>query len=191
MDDLQPIVQAILDKIPQGVRLRQGVIDHVNTDGTVALTIGGDTTVIDHVMVLASAYLSAGDTVWIATDGRDLWVIGRLKTPADGWHEVGSAGEPAFSNSWVNYDIAVFRAAAFCKDALGFVHLRGVIKTGTVGTVAFTLPAGYRPAILEELVCISNGTIGRIEVDGTGTVKPGTPSNSAWVALDGITFGAG
>src|SRR5215212_3878566 len=33
----------------------------------------------------------------------------------------------------------------FGKDALGFVHLQGLIANGTDNAVAFTLPSGFRP----------------------------------------------
>ena len=54
---------------------------------------------------------------------------------------------PTLLNSWVNY-AGTFATVGYMKDTLGFVHLKGVIKTGTttIGTVLFTLPAGYRPA---------------------------------------------
>jgi S-layer homology domain len=59
-------------------------------------------------------------------------------------HLVGTAGEPPFENGWHNFDPG-YSQAGFFKDALGIVHLQGFI-TGTSGTTAFTLPAGYRPA---------------------------------------------
>jgi hypothetical protein len=56
---------------------------------------------------------------------------------------VGAAGQPAFTNSWVNFDSV--RPVGFYRH-LGRVYLTGVAKSGTVGAAIFTLPAGYRPA---------------------------------------------
>lgn len=63
------------------------------------------------------------------------------------WHVVGDAGEPAFTNSWVNVTSpSTYPPARFHRDALGRVHVEGAVKLGTTTTSAFTLPAGYRPS---------------------------------------------
>lgn len=49
---------------------------------------------------------------------------------------------PTLLNSWVNFG-GSFATVAYYRDAVGIVHLKGRMKTGTVGTIAFTLPAGY------------------------------------------------
>lgn len=99
---------------------------------------------------------------------------------------------PTFLNSWVNYGNP-WANAGYMKDSLGFVHLRGIIKSGTINTTAFTLPAGYRPATSnqDELFIVhSSGAIGRIDIKGDGTVLPVAGNNSD-VSLAGITFKAG
>jgi hypothetical protein len=96
----------------------------------------------------------------------------------------------SFGNSWVNYG-APHGDAAYCKDGHGFVHLRGVIKDGTVGSSAFTLPSDFRPASQILQGAISNGAIGRVDIGTDGTVSPLLPSNNTWVSLDGIAFYAG
>ena len=65
----------------------------------------------------------------------------------ENWHEIGATGEPAFQNSWANEGSAGNETAAFRKDGLDRLYLKGYIDTGTIadGTVIFTLPAGYRP----------------------------------------------
>ncbi len=62
----------------------------------------------------------------------------------ENWHIVGGTGEPAFENSWVNFgsDEPVLK---FKKDAYGWIHIEGTIKSGVVGIRIFTLPAGYIP----------------------------------------------
>lgn len=111
------------------------------------------------------------------------------KVAGEEWREVGAAGEPAFANSWVNYD-GSRESAAFYK--LGDrVYLKGVIKNGSaVNTTAFTLPVGYRPAKELWFAVMSNGAIGRLEVGADGAVRPATGS-TAHYTLDGVSFRVG
>ena len=103
--------------------------------------------------------------------------------------EIGAAGAPAFTNSWVNYGTG-YANAAYWKDPFGMVHLRGLIKSGTVGNAAFTMPPGYRPEVSHLFGTISNGAIGRVDVLTDGTVTPLSPSNNTWVSLEGMTYKA-
>lgn len=111
------------------------------------------------------------------------WVTG----PVEASRAIGGAGQPAFTNSWVNFG-STYYTAGFFKDALGYVHLRGLIKNGTVGISAFTLPVGYRPTGTMFFNVLSNGAAGAVEVAINGDVSPKTPSNNTYVSLDGITF---
>lgn len=95
----------------------------------------------------------------------------------EAWKEVGASGMPAFANAWVNFGGAE-ATAAFCKDALGWVHLKGLIKTGTINTAAFTLPVGYRPTKDERFAAQSNGLYGSLVVTSAGVVNPATGSNA-------------
>ncbi|HEX6904127.1 MAG TPA: hypothetical protein VF789_30735 [Thermoanaerobaculia bacterium] len=93
-----------------------------------------------------------------------------------------------FQNGWRNYG-GPFNNAAYMKDSLGFVHLRGLVKDG--GGTIFTLPEGYRPARQELFgVATRENTIGRIDVLVDGQVSM-TAGNKDWISLDGITFQAG
>jgi len=109
---------------------------------------------------------------------------------ADGVPHVGTGGEPALQNGWVNFGSGQ-ADAAFTKDATGVVHVRGVVKSGTVspttGTV-FTLPVGFRPtAIVYTSALTSDGnnvlTLGYAAVLANGEVRVGV-GNNAFVALD-------
>jgi S-layer homology domain len=60
-------------------------------------------------------------------------------------HLVGTAGEPPFQNGWNNLNPNANAEAGFFKDALGIVHLQGII-IGPSNLTAFTLPQAYRPA---------------------------------------------
>lgn len=94
---------------------------------------------------------------------------------------------PALEHSWVNYGEG-WLAARYVKDALGFVHLAGLIKSGEVNKSAFILPAGYRPTEKLLFGTVSKEAVGEVEVDSVGGVTPISPSTNAWVSLNGITF---
>ena len=114
-----------------------------------------------------------------------------IVTPApDDWHVVGDAGEPAFQNSWVNFDAGGTREVSFTKRN-GFVSLRGVMKSGTVNTTAFTLPAAYCHDEGGDIAfpVIAGGAFGFLVIGENGNVKLQTGSN-AYVFLYGVTFAA-
>lgn len=79
----------------------------------------------------------------------------------DGWHYIGTTGEPAFENDWG--ELAFAPLPAFRIREAGVVDLHGGFTGGDGGTVVFTLPEGYRP---------SAGTI----VLGVGLSDPATPA---------------
>lgn len=120
-------------------------------------------------------------------------VVTNLITPDLAWIEVGSGGSaPAFQNSWANYDAATFNSCAYRKDAMGYVHLRGLVKTGASATTIFTLPVGYRPARqqLVSTVAYTTGMIlGRIDIFPNGNVGgAGSVTGNTYTTLDNITF---
>jgi hypothetical protein len=96
-----------------------------------------------------------------------------------------------FTNSWTNFDTASFNAAGYTIDAYGRVTLRGLIRSGTINSPAFTLQAGYRPPKMVMFPCAtsSNNTsvLGelRIGTDGAVTVVSG---GNGYVSLEGMNF---
>ena len=152
---------------------------------------------------LASTVLGMADWRIAEDDSKNLCL--QYRTPPNSWATVASftsngqiaqqawnavVGGVGFQNSWTTFGAGTL-AAAFYKDANGIVHVRGSIKSGAVGTVAFTLPSGYRPsANLYAAVTSNNGSwiTGTVLVDSSGNVTPQTGCNSALVSLDGITF---
>ncbi|KYG65693.1 hypothetical protein AZI86_01050 [Bdellovibrio bacteriovorus] len=111
------------------------------------------------------------------------------------WNEVGASGgftleswqTPTLQNGWVNYENA-FNPVGYYKDPFGRVHIRGLVKSGTLSACIFTLPVGYRPANRELFDQIINAnTQGRIDVTSDGCVLAYS-SSSTWSALDGISF---
>lgn len=90
------------------------------------------------------------------------------------------------TNSWANYGNGHY-VTGYYKDSLGWVHLKGVIQNGTIGSSAFTLPEGYRPEAIAMFPAIANGNIIRVDVSNAdGTVKIYT--SNTLVSLNGISF---
>ena len=142
--------------------------------------------------------LYVGKTTGLTGSG-DVDIAGKLNVDGTLTATCGIVGEAwinvaAFSNSWVAFG-GTYAPPGYWKDALGIVHLRGMIKSGTVNTTAFTLPTGYKPqyAIVRSQVA-SNGTTeaaSRVDVAADGTVIPRVPAGyNSYVSLDGISFRA-
>ncbi len=94
---------------------------------------------------------------------------------------------PTLLNSWANYGSG-YSTAGYYKDAMGIVHLRGVVASGS--STIFTLPAGYRPefnGMFSTVTGLLN--LGRIDVMSNGNVVFVAGSN-IYASLDGITFRA-
>lgn len=99
-------------------------------------------------------------------------------------------------NSWVNMDST--RKVRYWKDVFGSVHLSGAIKTGTLGTVAFTLPTGFIPDFIDGTdgaffaVAASNTPteVGIVQIQPDGDVIPLVGKNTAY-GLYGISFKSG
>ncbi len=101
---------------------------------------------------------------------------------------------PTLSSDWSNVG-SQWATAGFTKDAMGFVHFRGLVKRAVAGTQTqiFTLPAGYRPAAtLVFPVRCGDNTMCFLQVFQNGNVEYGggadanSPSYS--LTLDGIVF---
>jgi hypothetical protein len=103
--------------------------------------------------------------------------------PTGGWIT------PVLVNSWVNFDSG-FAPVGFRMHPGSLVEVRGLMKSGSMNAVAFTLPAGYRPdhRLLFPAVGGDNGTA-RCDVAPDGSVVPITGSN-AYLTLDAIRFTA-
>jgi hypothetical protein len=97
------------------------------------------------------------------------------------------------SGTWQRFD-TTYNPPEYFRDSQGIVHLRGLIKGGTVGYqndagLAFTLPQGFRPQNRELFIVISNDAIGRVDITSAGRVVV-MSGNTAWVSLDNIRFRA-
>lgn len=93
----------------------------------------------------------------------------------------------SFSNSWVNEGSGTYSDAGYMKIDSDVVMFRGVIKSGTIGLAAFTLPTGYRPVKERILPAVANGAFAEVRVKTDGTVVPNVGSNTRF-SLDGLVF---
>lgn len=95
------------------------------------------------------------------------------------------AGDGRFQGTWVNFG-GIEPVAKFRVDD-GWVELGGAIKSGVLGTTAFTLPVGYRPPFAKRFAVNSAGAYGMVYVTSAGLVQPFV-GNVAAVDLDNIAF---
>lgn len=93
-----------------------------------------------------------------------------------------------FENSWVDYGSG-FEPCAYRKIG-DEVFLKGLMKSGTVGASAFTLPPGYRPAA-SNIFAIQATEVGkRIDIGVTGAVIIAAGATNSYVSISGISFPA-
>jgi hypothetical protein len=130
---------------------------------------------------------------------------------SEAYREIGTAGNPSFGAGCTNAVASgtpdVFEKAAFYKDLEGVVHLRGVIECDPSNTdpntsIAFQLPAGYRPRngrlqVFPNAVGTSSGSplfiIAGAGIPAVGTtVIPdgGVAVSDGNTSLDGTSFRA-
>ena len=94
-------------------------------------------------------------------------------------------------NSWVAYNVAN-NAPQYMIDNNKFVHLRGILKSGSpVSADMFSLPQGFRPAFGEVFAGAASGGFCGISVDADGDVRAYTGGSATYTSIDGITFEGG
>jgi hypothetical protein len=107
---------------------------------------------------------------------------------SEGWHEVGAPGEPAYQNGWTHGGLSTDSTAAFFKDPLGIVHLKGVLHSNTGSLTAFTLPAGYAPSQGLFLPAATTPGTATLTIEIDGSVKPLCSTAPCTVGIDGLSF---
>lgn len=113
---------------------------------------------------------------------RSLEAALRGPTSADDtdWTAPGS-----YANGWVQYD-TVNQPVRYRRIG-GIVYLAGTLKDGTLGSTAYTLPSGFRPARQLLIVTSANNAYALLLVNADGTVMPYSGSN-VWFATDTARF---
>lgn len=172
-------------------------VDATNTDAAVVAAVAASHAA---VTVAGAPLTLSGQQVTFNYDTNDFQLSGnnlQVKSSRfalvaqEAWNEIGAVEKPAFGAGWSNYDGTAWNTAAYYKDTIGVVHLKGLVKHATTGLgTVFTLPAGYRPA-LKAVFCVyvGNPGAGRIDIYGDGTVTV-VYGNATYVSLEGITFRA-
>lgn len=112
-------------------------------------------------------------TKQLLISGETALFLERTVTVPSDWTAVS-----VFANSWVNYDTATNPGAQYRMAVDGMVEIYGVIRSGTVGSAAFTLPAAYRPAQRVNFACVANSLFGLVYVDNNGEVVPAVGTNT-------------
>ena len=96
---------------------------------------------------------------------------------------------PALINSWVYYGSGGYETVGFRKNGFREVRLKGSLKSGSNGTVAFVLPPGYIPGATGQYAAASASQDGAVVViDTSGNVSPFGTGVGTYVSLAGITF---
>jgi hypothetical protein len=98
----------------------------------------------------------------------------------------------ALVSAWAPYGSG-YNPPSYAKDALGIVHLRGLVKgTPVPGMMVATMPVGFRPAfnVEEPMACGGNETC-TVVFKPTGEVifEMNHPA-AYWLSFDGLTFEA-
>lgn len=93
-------------------------------------------------------------------------------------------------NSWANYHVDYYNAG-YMKDSNGFVHLRGIVKNGTItsGTSILQLPIGYRPSKKCVFSSIAyNSALCTLIIFNDGYLNISNVPNNTWLTLENISF---
>lgn len=110
-----------------------------------------------------------------------------LDNANEGWVQV--AGGVGFAGAWTNYGGSTWATAAYYKDAFDRVHLRGMVKSGSIPGPIFYLPAAYRPPKSKLFACMtSSEVIGRVDIGYVDGAVYAFSGNNGYVSLDGISF---
>ncbi|NTX59568.1 fibronectin type III domain-containing protein [Myxococcus sp. CA051A] len=88
---------------------------------------------------------------------------------------------------WANVG-APEQAAMYSKGLGEEVALEGAIRSGTIGGIAFYVPAGYRPSANIRCVTAAANGFARIRIEPTGAVIVESAPDSTRVHLDGARF---
>lgn len=111
---------------------------------------------------------------------------GSSSVPMEAWRNVGASGQPAFLNAWAAYGQGN-ALPSFRKDPTGKVELRGLLSSGTNGTNAFVLPAGYRPAATLHFASQHATGTTFVRVDNAGGVFIAGGAGN-WVDISTVEF---
>ena len=96
-------------------------------------------------------------------------------------------------NSWVQTSTIEARLPTFSKDIFGWVHIRGVISSGTTtdGTTIATIPhLEYRPEVVEIITMVEDAGSGNahLHINPDGTLDIYGVTGSAEISINGCFY---
>lgn len=136
----------------------------------------GNGTVTNTGTLTATALVAGNGSADVKTPYASLTIDGTGLMTFGGTAKIALASWTAPSlNVWTNFGSGNV-PAGYLIDALGFVHIQGIITGGTTttGFTIFTLPVGYRPTSLQIFaapVASGSGLVALFTVDTSGNVK--------------------
>ena len=98
--------------------------------------------------------------------------------------------KPAWGAGWQDYTgaIGTYQTAAYKKDPLNRVHLRGLVERASgAATTIMVLPIGHRPAKQKVFVVFGSSGVGRVDVHSDGVVEYSS-GGVTFLSLEGISF---
>lgn len=163
-----------------------------NSDGKLALALLPDTTnnYWQYPKIRVGAWVghtevtTAQLTGWTMTRAANLtgYTVKQYPDQKFGWNY------PTLVNGWANY--ANGYTPARYRKVNQTVFVQGLIRSGAQGTVAFTLPEGFRPAGGTLIFGVnSDGASSRLDIDTAGNVFP-NGGGSGYFSLSGAQFSA-
>jgi len=125
-----------------------------------------------------AVYLNAGTNGWSSVAGIRFVPVGAAVV----WNSA------SYQSGWSSYG-GDFAPARYTKDEHGAISLDGLVSlaSGAVGTVIFTLPAGYRPQYRLILSVCNANSLSRVDIHPAGQVYLHVGVNG-WTSLAGISF---
>ena len=154
-----PVSASRMGNIETGIHNAAATADQglqiLTTTAKLALSLPAGSIVYDTTLLQLQIYTGSA---WVA-----LW-------DDTGWQV------PSYTNSWTNSDgPAAGGTAAGYRRQGQCVYMAGRIQTGTSGTAAFTLPAGFRPAAALYVPTVTTGSgiaVGVLTISSAGVVTP-------------------
>lgn len=113
----------------------------------------------------------------VTQDTQTVWIVANDPTPTwrvlAGWRGAWTL-VTAFQSGWTNFN-GGYQPARY-RQVGDQVFLEGLIAGGAIGSPAFFLPVGFRPASQHQFAQVSNGLYGNLLVAPGGQVQPGAGS---------------
>ena len=181
--DLHDLAQLIGPKSDTGgLRLRQGTVQGVNANGTLSVTIGGSSTIVNNVKALASVCPKYGASVWLASDGRDLFAVGTMTPVGPAYASVLRTTDQSIAN---DTDVYVNFLASATVEA----DTHGMFSTAAPDRLTVQVPGVY---LLSASVAFGQQATGyrhlQIEIDAVRLIVQRT---SAFAGVYGMLSAAG